>query len=135
MSINAVQFQDGLSMPDFVGVLRHRSLVLSRALQLALAARLSLPVCTGPARSRFKRGVPFTTNAARAGTMFQDTKLPLRTWMLAAPAYLDQDEYDPAGADAPSGHQLQERLADEAQDHAGHGRARSHAQTDRFLVD
>lgn len=49
------------------------------------------PACAGRARSRFKRGqtIYYQCRACRhqttltAGTLFEGTKLPLRTWMLA----------------------------------------------------
>ncbi|KLD73762.1 transposase, partial [Xanthomonas hyacinthi DSM 19077] len=91
MSINAVQFQPGLSMSEFIACYGteakcHRALYKWRWPQ-----GFRCPSCAGRARSRFKHSVAIYHQCCAcrhqttlmAGTMFEGTKLPLRTWMLA----------------------------------------------------
>lgn len=91
MAINAVQFQKGLSMAEFMQhygteAQCYRALYWSRWPQ-----GLCCPVCHERRRSRFGRGrqVYYPCCACRhqttllSGTLLESTKLPLRTWMLA----------------------------------------------------
>ena len=91
MGINRVQFQPGLSMSEFI----HRYGTEAKCYRALYKWRwpegYRCPACAGRARSRFRRGdaIYYQCRACRhqttltAGTLFEDTKLPLRTWMLA----------------------------------------------------
>lgn len=123
MSINAVQFQAGVSMPEFFAAYGTEVKCYRALYKWRWPQGLRCPSCAGRARSRFKRGgaIYYQCSACRhqasliAGTMFQGTKLPTAHLDAGlAPVDLDQDQHGRAGADASSGHQLQERLADEA---------------------
>ncbi|WP_269635692.1 IS1595 family transposase [Xanthomonas citri] len=91
MSINAVQFQAGLSMPDFFAAYGTEAKCYRALYRWRWPQGFRCPCCAGRARSRFKRGgaIYYQCSACRhqtsliAGTMFQGTKLSLRTWMLA----------------------------------------------------
>ncbi|WIX08340.1 IS1595 family transposase [Xanthomonas oryzae] len=91
MSINAVQFQAGFSMPEFFASYGTEAKCYRALYQWRWPQGFRCPCCAGRARSRFKRGgaIYSQCSACRhqtsliAGTMFQGTKLPLRTWMLA----------------------------------------------------
>ncbi len=91
MSINAVQFQAGVSMPEFFAAYGTEVKCYRALYKWRWPQGLRCPSCAGRARSRFKRGgaIYYQCSACRhqasliAGTMFQGTKLPLRTWMLA----------------------------------------------------
>ncbi len=91
MSINAVQFQPGLSMTAFVRQYGteakcYRALYRSRWPQ-----GFRCPACNDRRRSRFRRGaqVYYQCRACRhqttliSGTLFEGTKLPLTTWFIA----------------------------------------------------
>ena len=91
MSMNRVQFQAGLSMPEFLE--RYGTEPQCRA---ALeAARwpqgFVCPACGGPARTRFEReGLAYWQcgrcqhqSSLISGTIFEATKLPLSRWLLA----------------------------------------------------
>jgi transposase-like protein len=91
MAMNRVQFQPGLSMPEF-----YRRYATEAQCQAALqAARwprgFVCPRCAGAARTSFLRaGLPYWECRACAhqcslisGTMFESTKLPLSRWFLA----------------------------------------------------
>ena len=91
MGINRVQFQPGLSMSEFI----HRYGTEAKCYRALYKWRwpegYRCPACAGRARSRFRRGdaIYYQCRACRhqttltAGTLFEGTKLPLRTWMLA----------------------------------------------------
>ncbi len=91
MSINAVQCQAGLSMPEFFASDGTQANCYRALYTWRWPQGVRCPCCAGRARSRFKRGgvIYYQCSACRhqtsliAGTMFQGTKLPLRTWMLA----------------------------------------------------
>ncbi|MCF8791122.1 transposase, partial [Xanthomonas campestris] len=91
MSINAVQFQAGLSMPEFFASYGTEAKCYRALYKWRWPQGFRCPVCAGRVRSRFKRGaaIYYQCSACRhqtslmAGTMFEGTKLPLRTWMLA----------------------------------------------------
>ncbi len=125
-------------------MVRHRGQVLSHFVQVTLAAGFPLSVLCRTDSVAFQ---------ARRGDLLPVLRLPPSNHLdgrhdvrrnQAAAAHLDaglapvdgnQDQSGGAGVDAPSGRQLQDRLADEAQDHAGHGRARGHAHTQRVRAD
>lgn len=91
MGINRVQFQPGLSISEFI----HRYGTEAKCYRALYKWRwpegFRCPACAGRARSRFRRGdaIYYQCRACRhqttltAGTLFEGTKLPLRTWMLA----------------------------------------------------
>ncbi|QDI05582.1 IS1595 family transposase [Xanthomonas cerealis pv. cerealis] len=91
MSINAVQFQAGLSMSEFFASYGTQAKCYRALYKWRWPQGFRCPSCAGRARSRFKRGaaIYYQCSACRhqtsliAGTMFEGTKLPLRTWMLA----------------------------------------------------
>ncbi|WP_244904239.1 transposase, partial [Enterobacter kobei] len=91
MSINSVQFQAGLSMAEFIARYGTEAKCYRALYQWRWPQGFRCPACTGRARSRFRRGttVYYQCRACRhqttltAGTMFEGTKLPLRTWLLA----------------------------------------------------
>lgn len=91
MAMNRVQFQPGLSLPAFL----HRygtEAACEQALQQARWPHgFVCPACAGTRYSRFQhRGRPMWQCAGcrkqcslRSGTVFDNTKLPLTTWLLA----------------------------------------------------
>ena len=91
MSINAVQFQPGMSMSAFIQRYGTEAKCYRALYKWRWPQGFRCPGCHGRARSRFKRGttVYYQCRACRhqttltAGTLFEGTKLPLRTWMLA----------------------------------------------------
>ncbi|WP_426683358.1 IS1595 family transposase [Xanthomonas translucens pv. undulosa] len=91
MSINAVQFQPGLSMSQFIAWYGTEAKCYRTLYKWRWPQGFRCPSCAGRTRSRFKRGaaIYYQCCACRhqttlmAGTMFEGTKLPLRTWMLA----------------------------------------------------
>lgn len=91
MAMNRVQFQPGLSLPAF---LKHYG--SERQCEQALEASrwpqgFVCPRCAGTAHSRFKRGSAtywqcsacHRQTSLRSGTVMDNSKLPLRTWLLA----------------------------------------------------
>lgn len=91
MSINTLQFQAGLSMPEFFASYGTEAKCYRALYRWRWPQGFRCPCCAGRARSRFKRGgvIYYPCSTCRhqtsriAGTMFQGTQLPLRTWMLA----------------------------------------------------
>ena len=91
MSINLIQFQQGLSMVEFM---QHYG-TEAKAYRALYKARwphgFRCPACGDRRRSRFRRGqlVYYQCCVCRhqttllSGTIFEATKLPLRTWLLA----------------------------------------------------
>lgn len=91
MAMNRIQFQPGLSLPAFVRRYGTES-ACSQALQGARWPNgFVCPQCEGRCHSQFvHRGKPMWQCAScrhqcslRAGTVFDNTKLPLTTWFLA----------------------------------------------------
>lgn len=91
MTMNRVQFQAGLSMPEFFN--RYGTEAQCRA---ALQAGrwpegFTCPACGGPARTSFERGGLRYWQCARcalqtsliSGTVFEASKLPMTRWFLA----------------------------------------------------
>ncbi|POR69960.1 transposase [Pseudomonas syringae pv. syringae] len=87
MSINAVQFQAGLSMPEFFASYGTQAKCYRALYKWRWPQGFRCPSCAGRARSRFKRGAAIYSQCSAcrhqtslmAGTMFEGTKLPLRT--------------------------------------------------------
>ncbi len=91
MAMNRIQFQPGLSMPEFLKDYGTEA-QCEQALEAARWPEgFGCPRCNGTAYSVVRDGIRkvFQCNACRhqasliAGTVFQGTKLPLRTWFLA----------------------------------------------------
>jgi len=91
MTMNRVQFQPGLSMPEFLELYGTED-KCQRALEAARWPNgFACPRCAGPARTSFVRtGLPYWQCARCcqqcsliSGTMFAATKLPLSRWFLA----------------------------------------------------
>lgn len=91
MSINAVQFQPGLSMVEFVQRYGTEAKCYRALYQHRWPQGFRCPACGARGRSSFRRGAQryYQCRTCRhqttllAGTLFEGTKLPLRTWMLA----------------------------------------------------
>lgn len=91
MGINVVQFQPGLSMAEFIAQYGTEAKCYRALYRWRWPHGFRCPDCGGRARSRFRRTdtVYYQCRACRhqttlrAGTLFQSSKLPLRTWMLA----------------------------------------------------
>lgn len=91
MAINPVQFQHGLSMVEFIARYGTEAKCY-RALYRARWPRgFRCPACAHRGRSRFRREgrIYYQCRACRhqttllSGTLFEGTKLPLRTWFVA----------------------------------------------------
>src|SRR3972149_6775086 len=91
MPMNRVQFQPGLSMPEFMNLYG-----TDAQCEAALAAArwpdgFVCPKCSGPASSSFRREGRLYWQCAHcrhqcsviSGTIFESTKLPLTRWFLA----------------------------------------------------
>lgn len=91
MAINAIQFQHGLSMAEFMQRYGTEAKCYRALYRIRWPQGFRCPKCTNRSRSRFRRGdrMYYQCRACRhqttltSGTMFQGTKLPLRTWFLA----------------------------------------------------
>lgn len=91
MSINPVQFQPGLSMSEFFASYGTEAKCYRALYKARWPHGFRCPACGQRARSRFRRGKQtyYQCRACRhqttliSGTVFEATKLPLRTWMLA----------------------------------------------------
>ncbi|SEJ49593.1 Transposase zinc-ribbon domain-containing protein, partial [Azotobacter beijerinckii] len=91
MSMNRIQFQPGLSMPEFLKSYGTQAQCAAALEQARWPAGFRCPRCDGAAYSRV-HGRPhalFQCQACRhqtsliAGTVMQGTKLPLSLWFLA----------------------------------------------------
>lgn len=91
MGINVVQFQPGLSMAEFIERYGTEAKCYRALYRWRWPHGFRCPACGARARSRFRRDdtIYYQCRACRhqttlrAGTLFQSSKLPLRTWMLA----------------------------------------------------
>ena len=91
MSINLVQFQQGLSMVEFMQQYGTEAKAYRALYRARWPHGFRCPVCDDRRRSRFRRGrqVYYQCRSCRhqttllSGTIFEATKLPLRTWLLA----------------------------------------------------
>lgn len=91
MAMNPVQFQPGLSMGEFMQQYGTEAKCYRALYRARWPQGFRCPLCNERRRSRFRRGaqVYYQCRACRhqttllSGTVFQGTKLPLRTWMLA----------------------------------------------------
>ena len=91
MAINQVQFQKGLSMTQFMAQYGTEAKCRRAMFRSRWPKGYRCPVCAGRLSSRFRREgrVYYQCRACRhqttlvSGTLFEATKLPLRTWFLA----------------------------------------------------
>lgn len=91
MAMNRIQFQAGLSMPDFISQFGSESQCEAVLEKARWPDGFVCPCCGGTLHSVFKVGAhnTFQCKACRhqtsliAGTLFQGTKLPLTVWFLA----------------------------------------------------
>lgn len=91
MAINAVQFQPGLSMTDFIRQYGTESKCYRALYRSRWPSGFRCPACNDRRRSRFRRDaqVYYQCRACRhqttliSGTLFEGTKLPLTTWFIA----------------------------------------------------
>lgn len=91
MAMNRVQFQPGLSMVEFMQQYGTEAKCYRALYRARWPQGFRCPACHERRRSRFRRGaqIYYQCRACRhqttllSGTLFQGTKLPLRTWMLA----------------------------------------------------
>ena len=91
MSINAVQFQPGMSMSAFIQRYGTEAKCYRALYKWRWPQGFRCPACTGRARSRFRRGttVYYQCRACRhqtsvtAGTVMHRTHLPLTVWFWA----------------------------------------------------
>jgi ISXO2-like transposase domain/Transposase zinc-ribbon domain len=91
MAMNHVQFQPGLSLPEFIKLYGSEAQCETALAQTRWPSGFSCPVCGhgGHCRLPCKPRLTFQCNACHrqtsviAGTLFQDSNLPLTTWFLA----------------------------------------------------
>lgn len=91
MAMNRVQFQPGLSLPAFLERYGTEALCEQSIAQLRWPSGFVCTRCAGKQASTFRRGAcPYWQCSAcghqhslRAGTVMEQSKLPLRTWLLA----------------------------------------------------
>jgi hypothetical protein len=89
MSKNKIQFQKGLSLPEFSKNYGTEEQCLEALLKLRWPEGFECPKCQCKAYCRLKRRSLFQCNACRnqvsitAGTIYHSTKLPLTKWFLA----------------------------------------------------
>jgi hypothetical protein len=89
--INAIQFQKGLSMAEFIEQYGTEAKCYRALYRSRWPKGFRCPACNDRARSRFRRDsrVYYQCCACRhqttliSGTLFEGTKLPLRSWFLA----------------------------------------------------
>ena len=129
MAMNRIQFQAGMSMPEFMKDFATEG----QCEQVLEATRwpegFRCPRCNHENHCVLRGGTHrvFQCNACRhqasliAGTVFQGTKRPLTIWFLAI--YLI-DGIVSTGSDAPSGCELPHGVVDPSQINASHGGTR-----------
>lgn len=91
MAMNKVQFQQGLSMVEFLQAYGSEAQCREALFRSRWPQGFACPVCAERNHSRFERGAQtyYQCSACRqqttllTGTLFEATKLPLRTWFLA----------------------------------------------------
>lgn len=91
MTKNVVQFQAGLSMPEFLAQYGTEAQCRRAVFRSRWPKGYRCPECSRRAHSRFRRGgqIYYQCSDCRhqttllSGTLFEATKLPLRTWFLA----------------------------------------------------
>lgn len=91
MATNVVQFQAGLSMPEFLAQYGTEAQCRRAVFRSRWAKGYRCPKCARRTHSRFRREgqIYYQCSDCRqqttllTGTLFEATKLPLRTWFLA----------------------------------------------------
>jgi transposase-like protein len=91
MAINRVQFQAGLSMAEFQAQYATEAKCRRAVFRSRWPKGFRCPACERRGHSRFRREgqIYYQCSACRhqttllSGTVFEATKLPLRTWLLA----------------------------------------------------
>jgi hypothetical protein len=91
MSINGIQFQPGLSMPEFVNQYGTPAKCYRALYRARWPQGFRCPVCQNRPRSRFRREarIYYQCRTCRhqttlvSGTLFENSKLPLTTWFQA----------------------------------------------------
>lgn len=91
MALNRVQFQAGLSLPAFLARYGDEAQCEQAVEQARWPEGFVCPHCQGQRHSRFRRGHHsywqcsqcHHQTSLRAGTVMDNSKLPLRTWLLA----------------------------------------------------
>ena len=132
MAMNRIQFQPGLSLAGFLQQYGTEA-ACTRGLRRARWPKgFVCPRCGGRRYGRCanRHGERMWQCSAcrhqttlRSGTLFEATKLPLRTWFLALYADPEQDQHGGVGAHAALGRVLSHRMADQALADAGDDRA------------
>ena len=90
MAMNQVQFQQGLSMPEFLAQYGTETKCRRAVFRTRWPKGFRCPTCAGQTHSRFRRDeqIYYQCSACRhqttllSGTLFEATKLPLQTWFL-----------------------------------------------------
>lgn len=91
MAMNAVQFQPGLSLPEFLRLYGSEGKCRQAVFRARWPSGYQCPRCSGRGHACFERGgqTYYQCRSCRhqaslvAGTLFSATKLPLTTWFLA----------------------------------------------------
>lgn len=91
MAMNRVQFQAGLSMPEFLELYGTEAKCQAALEAARWPSGFKCPACSGPARTTFVRNALRYWQCAHcaqqcsliSGTVFEATKLPLTRWFLA----------------------------------------------------
>ena len=142
MKMNRVQFQPGLSMPQFY----ERYGTEAQCRTALEAARWPLDSPAGLRRrcahQLERAGLRYWQCGACAhqcslisGTIFESSKLALSRWFLAMQLLSSPRTMSRRWSSCAARCQLPQRLADEAQDHGGDARARGAARTQRARGD
>ena len=128
MAKNQVQFQKGLSLPEFLHHYGSEQQCRDALFAWRWPAGFVCPECGhgGYCEIRSRRLYQchrcHHQSSVTSGTIFEATKLPLTTWFLGM--YLLTQRHFRAGDEAPVGHFLQCGVAPEAQADAGNEGAR-----------
>ncbi len=140
MAFNQIQFQHGMSIPEFLRKLWHRGTVPEAIKAARWPEGFRCPRCASSDHYVVGHGARklFQCNGCRhqtsltAGSLMAHTKLPLTTWFLAI--YLISQAKTGLSALALKrqlGVKLPHGLAVASEDQPGHGRARRHPPTQR----
>lgn len=134
MSLNPIQFQQGMSLPEFLRCFGTEAACAEAVRRARWPDGFSCPRCGGCAhcvivsgvRSLFQCHACHRQTSLTAGTLFGSTKLPLTTWFLAI-YLISQAKAVCPGAEASRRRELPDGLVDAPQTHDGDGRARGSA--------
>ena len=136
MSMNRVQFQPGVSLPEFFSRYGKEEQCTAALVELRWPEGFVCSRCAATAHYMVGHGARklFQCRSCRhqtsltAGTVMDSTKLPLRTWFLAV-FLISQDKTGLSSLALMR--QLPHRLADPPQADGHHGRARCSAAAER----